>query len=216
LFKNTILAVLAVGLAGSVQAGTIGNGPPNQTGGSDLNAFLEADDFTLASTSTINQIKYWSLQNTLSDYAGSTDWGFYTNNSGVPGTALFSGNAVAIGMATGNTTQGLNEFVYTFAVNVILGPGNYWLVLHNGSSNNIPNTTYYWAWSSDTGNSQSMDITQVNSSRVGLNPPITPWVGNFSELAFQLNVVPEPASLSLVGGGLLAAWFLRRKITAKG
>jgi len=219
LFKNTILAVslLAFGLAGSALAATIGNGPPNQTGGSDLNAFLEADDFTLASGFTFTQIKYWSLQNTLSDYSGTTYWGFYSDASGVPGTALYSGNAVATGVATGNTTQGLNEFAYTFSVNAVLGPGTYWLVLHNGPSNSIPNTMYYWAWSSDTGNSQSMDVTQGNAPIIGPNPPI--WSGNFTELAFELTAtpgVPEPASMSLVGGGLLAAWFVRRKIAAKG
>ncbi len=224
MLKNTILAVsvLALGLAGSAPAATIGNGPPNQTGGSDLNAFLEADNFTLGGSFTITQIKYWSLQNTLSDYAGSTDWGFYTDASGVPGTALFSGNAVATGVATGNTTQGLNEFAYMFAVNAVLGPGNFWLVLHNGPSNNIPNTTYYWAWSSDTGDSQSTDVVQVaniaNAPVIGPNP--LTWSGNFTELAFNLtatqNGVPEPVSMSLVGGGLLAAWFVRRKITAKG
>jgi hypothetical protein len=217
LFKNTILAVslLAFGLAGSAGAAIIGNGPPNQTGGSDLNAFLEADNFTLGGSFTITQIKYWSLQNTLSDYAGTTDWGFYTDASGVPGTALFSGNTVAAGVATGNTTQGLNEFAYTFPVNVVLGPGNFWLVLHNGPSNNIPGTTYYWAWSSDTGNSQSMDVvTMSNAPVIGLNPPI--WSGNFTELAFELTTVPEPASMALVGGGLFAAWFVRRKIALKG
>lgn len=220
MLKNTFVSVsiLALGLVGSAHAAIIGNGPPNQTGGSDLNAFLEADNFTLAGSNTITQIKYWTLQNTLADYAGTTDWGFYTDASGVPGTALFSGNTMATGVATGNTTQGLNEFAYTFAVNVVLGPGNYWLVLHNGPSNNIPNTMYYWAWSSDTGNSQSMDVVQmVNAPVIGPNPPSTPpWTGNFTELAFQLTTVPEPASMALVGGGLFAAWFVRRKIAVKG
>lgn len=221
MLKNTSVAVviLALGLIGSAHAAVIGNGPPNQTGGSDLNAFLEADNFSLGASFTITQIKYWSLQNTLADYAGTTDWGFYTDASGVPGTALFSGNTIATGVATGNTTQGLNEFAYKFAVNVVLGPGNFWLVLHNGPSNNIPNTLYYWAWSSDTGNSQSTDVVQmVNTPRIGLNPPI--WSGNFTELAFELtatqNGVPEPASLALVGSGLLAVWFVRRKTTARG
>jgi hypothetical protein len=43
-----------------------------------------------------------------------------------------------------------------------------------------------------------------------------PWVGNSAELAFELTTgnTPEPVSMSLVGGGILAAWLLRRK--AKG
>src|ERR1035438_2027550 len=48
--KKSIFAVSALGLlmCGAAHAGIIGNGPPNQSGGSDLNSFLEADDFVIA------------------------------------------------------------------------------------------------------------------------------------------------------------------------
>ena len=104
--------------------------------------------------------------------------------------------------------MGLNEFSYTFGVNVSLAAGNYWLVLHNGPSSAIPNTNFYWAWSASAGDSQSEFVG------------VPGWSGNLSELAFQLttnqpNATPEPASMSLVGCGLLAGWFVSRKMRKK-
>jgi hypothetical protein len=207
--KKSIFAVTALGLlmCGAAHAGIIGNGPPNQSGGSDLNAFLEADDFVIAAiTAHISQIRFWALESSPADFAGSVDWAFYSDLAGFPNATVVSGNASATGTATGNTTFGLNEFSYTFGVNASLAPGTYWLVLHNGPSNTMPATNFYWAWSNgDAGNSASLDLSA--------GPP---WAGNSAELAFELTAasVPEPASMSLVAGGTLAAWLLRRR--AKG
>jgi hypothetical protein len=189
------------------QAGIIGNGPPNQSGGSDLNSFLEADDFTVVSPgSHITQIRFWALQSAPSDFTGTIDWAFYSNLGGFPNVAVASGNASATGTATGQTTFGLNEYSYTLAADATVAAGVYWLVLHNGPSGTMPDTTFYWAWSNgDAGNSANLDLAA--------GPP---WVGNSAELAFELtgDPIPEPVSMSLVGGGLLAAWLVSRK--AKG
>jgi hypothetical protein len=188
-------------LGGVAQAGIIGNGPPNQSGGSDLNSFLEGDDFVVAGPpALITQIRFWALESDPSDFAGSIDWAFYSDLAGSPNVPVFSGNAPATGTATGNTTFGLNEYSYTLGINAVLTPGAYWLVLHNGPSNVLPATNFYWAWSNgDAGNSVNLDLAA--------GPP---WVGNSAELAFELNS-PEPVSMSLVGGGLLAAFLFGRK-----
>jgi hypothetical protein len=188
------------------QAGIIGNGPPNQSGGSDLNAFLEADNFTVVSPGAhITQIRFWALQTSASDFAGTVDWAVYSNLSGFPDVAVATGNASATGTATGQTTFGLDEYSYTLAADATVTAGVYWLVLHNGPSSSMPDSTFYWAWSNDAGNSANLDLAA--------GPP---WVGNSAELAFELteNSIPEPVSMSLVGGGLLAAWLVSRK--AKG
>jgi hypothetical protein len=204
--KTSIFAISALALlfSGVAQAGIIGNGPPNQSGGSDLNSFLEGDDFVVGSPGAkLNQISFWALESTPSDFAGSIDWAFYSDLGGFPNVSVISGNAPAAGVPTGNTTFGLNEYIYTVGINVSLTPGAYWLVLHNGPSNVLPTTNFYWAWSNgDTGNSVNLDLAA--------GPP---WVGNSAELAFRLNDVgaPEPVSMSLVGSGILAAWLLRRR-----
>jgi hypothetical protein len=201
------LSALALLMSGIAHAGIIGNGPPNQSGGSDLNSFLEADDFVIASaTAQISQIQFWALQSSPADFTGTVDWAFYSDLGGFPNVSLVSGNASAIGTPTGNTTFGLSEVSYTVGINANLVTGHYWLVLHNGPSATLPDTNFDWAWSNgDAGNSANLDI---------LGGP--PWVGNSAELAFALTTdqTPEPVSMSLVGGGILAACLLRRK--AKG
>lgn len=207
--KTSIFAISAFALllSGVAHAGIIGNGPPNQSGGSDLNSFLEGDDFVVASPGAhITQIQFWALQSDPSDFAGTVDWAFYSDLSGFPDAPVVSGNAASTGVATGNTTFGLDEYSYTFGINASLMPGTYWLVLHNGPSNVLPATNFYWAWSNgNAGNSASLDL---------LAGP--PWVGNSAELAFDLtaDATPEPVSMSLVGGGILAAFLFGRK--AKG
>jgi hypothetical protein len=173
-----------------------------------MNGFLEADSFTIGSALIFTQIAYWSDQASAADFAGSTYWAIYSNVAGSPGAVLFSGSSAAAGVATSNTTLGLNEFAYQFAVNFTLAPATYWLALHNGPVNTIPQTQFLWAWESGVSStSKSQDLSVVAA----------PWVSNSASLAFQLtgSATPEPASMFLVGSGLLAAWLTRRKLSAR-
>jgi len=209
-YRRSLVLLCLVGLmmAGTGRAATLYLAPPNQSGGSDLNAFLEADDFTLGSTAQITQIRFWAFQSSVADYAGSIAWSFNADASGVPGASLASGLATPSPVSTGNSAFGLNEFSYTFAVNVTLGPGTDWLVLHNGPTNTIPGTDFFWEWSDgNSGNSQSQDLAVAGQ----------PWIGNFSEFALELQSpgsrtdVPEPSSLLLLGAGFLGVLLVRHR-----
>lgn len=198
-----VLAALACPPAG--RAAVLFLAAPDQSGASDMNQYVEADDFVNLGTMHVTSVTFWAMQNDASDYAGSTTIGLLNDDAGVPGTTISTISRVLTGTATGNTAFGLTEFVYQFNVNVTLGPGTYWLALHNGPLNTVPTTQFYWEWSADVGNSQSKD----------LGPPVGPWVGNFSELAFQLDgttSVPEPGTGLLIGAGLVGAWAVRRRI----
>jgi hypothetical protein len=83
-----------------------------------------------------------------------------------------------------------------------LSAGTYWLVLHNGPTNAIPPTDFFWEWSDgNAGDSLSQDLATPNQ----------PWLGNSAELALQLQDVPEPGSLFVSGAVLLGVWFVRRR-----
>ena len=200
-------SLLALALAGMAHAGTVGNGAPNQSGGSDLNGYLEADNFSLSDAIYLTAVQYWTLQNDSTDYSGDTVWEIYQDASGLPGSLTASGDTAATGTATGKTTYGLAEYSCSFTINVPLAAGNYWLGLHNGSNSGIPSTSFYWAWSAGTGNSQSQDLSVTSSA----------WATNSAELAFLLTTAPtpEPTSFALIGCGLLTAWFSRRRFTGK-
>jgi PEP-CTERM motif len=207
LFRTICIAVCSLALAGAAEASfLVGNGPPDQSGASDLNAFLEADSFVLGSAVGISQIQFWTDQVDSTDYAGSTFWAIYSDSSGIPGSALLSGTPVLTGTDDGAGAFGLEQFDYVIPVNFSLSAGTYWLVLHNGPTNVIPATNFYWAWESGvSGNSQSDDLSLP-----------TNWAANDAALAFQITAaVPEPATMWLMGGGLLAAWLARRKLSAK-
>lgn len=195
------LGLLALSVA--APAASIGNGAPNQSGGSDLNAYLEADDFTLATAQDLTAIRFWALRGAPGDYAGSISWSIL---SALPGSVVASGSANPTIATTGNSTLGLEEIQLDFAVSVLnLAAGTYWLVLHNGPENATPAGDFHWAWSNGTaGNSQSSDLQAPG------------WVGNHAELAFEITTqdpaaVPEPGTVGLIGAGLALVGWLRRR-----
>lgn len=200
-----VLGLIALAVAPN-DAAVISNGTPDLGGATDLNLNLAADDFTLAAASTITSIRFWTAQDDLTSYAGTTEFSFRSNNSGVPGAIVQSGSFVSTQTSTPDSTFGLTIFRHDGVVNVSLGAGTYWLVLHNGPSSVQPSTSFYWAFSdSQQGNAQAFEL------------PAGPWGGISAELAFELNAnpdspppppppdaaVPEPTSLLLVGAGVV-------------
>jgi hypothetical protein len=173
---------------------------PNQSGASEANNFLEADDFTLSSPARLGIVNFWTLQTSPADYAGSIAWSLRRDAAGLPGAIAASGTAAAAGATTGKSAFGFSEFSYTLSMDVTLSAGKYWIVLHNGPNNITPTTDFFLEWSNaNAGNSMSQDL--------GL--PNQPWVSNFAELALQLEDIPEPSSMLLAGAGLLAVWLIR-------
>jgi hypothetical protein len=207
-------------LSVTAQAGVIYSASPNQSGGSDLNAYREADDFAIEVSSTIQQITFWALQGNANDYSGSVAWAIHNDSDGTPGAVVASGSATPAGTATGQSVADFQEYSYAFALSVSLSPGTYWLKLHNGPDFDLPTTDFFWEWSnSETGNSQSQDLSSLIPSVFNSPVQTAPWTSNFTELAFQVDGtvneslagVPEPQTFLLFGAGLLALPFLRRR-----
>lgn len=210
-WKETILLrqlftsiAIAAALTGSARADLISNGPPDLSGATDLNASLGADDFTLASASTITRIRFWAAQESADAYAGNIEYRFCGNDGGMPGASCQAGLAGFTPTATGSDLYGLGVFMYEALVSIDLAAGSHWLVLHNGPVVQQPDLGFYWAYSNGNGgNGHAWEL-----------PGRSAWGTVSAELAFELELrvrdgggggtVPEPASLLLVGAALAA------------
>ncbi|MCX6626749.1 MAG: PEP-CTERM sorting domain-containing protein [Candidatus Solibacter sp.] len=203
-------------LATTVQAATIiSNGAPDHTGtayGANMSELLVAEDFTLAGTFDISNIRFWSLQLAAADYRGSAYWAIFDDNAGTPGSIL-QGNvaatvaAAATGFATG---FGYAEYVFNIPVSFQLTAGTYWLALHNGAISDGTAAEMLWS-NSATGGGLAGVYTDVPLAA----PPI--WIEVGQEGAFLLegsaptSEVPEPGTVILLAGGLVFGAYLRRK-----
>ena len=185
------------------------NGPSNHSSGNNMGFALQAEDFMLGSATILDSIVFTSAE-ASGAYRGSIWWAVMGNDGGMPGaTTLASGSQSSVLRTSLGLAKGLTEYSNSFRLNapLSLAAGTYWLVLHNGNPTDFgdPNE-FLWA-----GAAANKSFGGVESFGRG-----APWTGNFSEHAFRVSAVPEPAQLLmlLAGGAVLLG--LRRRQQLRG
>ncbi len=210
MIKTSALAfALALAFGTSHAATAFDNGVPDLVSATGMTEFVVADNFSLASSFDINNIRFWSAQDTLGAYTGSVSWGLYSDAAGQPGVALVSGLASVAGTATGGSVGGVGA-VYSFDIPVVaftLSAGSYWLTLLNGAAPN-PVAPNFMGWAT----------TSPGTGAGSLYNDAGTWVPSGNEQAFRIdgtatviNPTPEPASIALVLAGLALCGGLRQK-----
>lgn len=177
-------------------------------GGSVMTDTLQAEDFTLASSTNITAITFWNLQLVTGDYLGSIT---YQLTSGSPtGTVVASGSVAPTRTAAG-TVLGYSQFQNDLPVSVLgLAAGTYWLSLHDGPVASTAYADFYWSWA-------DLNATNTPTTRgleLGLAPLATAWTTNEAEHAFQItgvSAVPEPATALLAALGIGVVLSARRR-----
>jgi hypothetical protein len=202
-----VLACAAVVAAGLPAAGAAAfdNGAPDHQSANNLGFAWQADDFSLASGTSVNAISFWSLE-ADGAFRGSISWSIVGDSAGTPGGTVFaSGTQSAITRTGLGDVLGLSEYRNDFSLGspLLLSAGTYWLVLHNGSSTNMgdPNE-FLWETSAANGTLRGVESYDGGAT----------WTGNFNEHAFQVSAVPEPASVLMLAAGMLVVGGLRRRV----
>jgi hypothetical protein len=195
--SGSILLLLLRGVAGLQAATVYDNGAPNQLYGYGLSHWIEANNFTLSpGGALIQSIQFWDLEQP-GYFQSSVYWEIHADSNGSPGATLFSGTSSNLThTATGKTdsTSGTYfEYVGTFNITSSgLGPGNYWLVLHNGPLSytvTIPPYSLdpvFWETTTGTSTIQTQEI---------IAPFTDPWQSNLanSQMAFKLTGIFGPS-----------------------
>ena len=206
------LVAVALSASAASYSATIVSNLPNQTSGTNMSFAQLADNFTLGFDINLTNLRFWSVQATPGDYSGAVFWAIHSNAAGSPGTVLFSGTAAPAATATGlNTGFDYDEYIFDFAAAGLLTAGDYWLSLQNSALGSTNATEMLWETSSGgtAPAGQYIDFTDNQG-----------WIDSGNEHAFQIigdrvviepPTVPEPTTLALLLGALVAAGTVRRQ-----
>lgn len=200
-----IVVTLLVLPAATVQANVLFQQTPDNINAffSQIPASQSADDFSISSGGSIADVKWTGVYvRTLTD---DFTIRFYSDASGKPDSLLASYpiGAAAVRTDTGGTAFGYEVYAYDYALSSSFSAGagtTYWISILNGNT-----VTIDWAWvTSDQSSPSAFRYTDAGI-----------WSTAYENFAFELDsktiAAPEPATMLLLGLGLIGLAGVRRK-----
>ena len=175
-----------------------------------------ADDFTPAASGIVSRVDWWGSAPLSSTGSDSWEITFHPDAGGAPdtafATAILSQHFVT---ATGSDLDGDGIFFYSAMwspMDLSLTAGtDYWFSVANASG-----ATWTWANALAPTVGSEQYAAMVSSGALG-SPHFGPWstaldaTGAPTDFAFRIHVTPEPGILALLGIGLAAIGFARKR-----
>jgi PEP-CTERM motif len=173
---------------------------PTNTNGFSITDFRLADDFTLSNPSTVTDLLFYYVAQSLSDL-GAVTYAIYANNAGALG-AVRQSATITSGSVTRTGQSALCPTCASASFSIAplpLAAGSYWLELHAGTSFTDTNGGFDVDWAAVDDNATL--VARYNAS--GLKPDTPVDSSGFNQYAFQvIGTVPEPGTLALLTLGL--------------
>jgi hypothetical protein len=213
-----VAAVVFWGLAQSVQGGPIvwyngdfdsQNGFPNAVGGFWPPDALAYDNFILTMPHTIDAVFSSNLMNAtgVSEAAWEVRSGV---SEGDGGTLIASGTSAATQTSLGVSWRIFELYnIRVSGLNVHLGPGEYWLTVAPVAP--VGSGRPFFSFAGTTSGLNAMGLPPGNDGRSFLDLPekgldFVDYLRNDISMGIEGREVPEPSTLLLLGGGLLAGF----------
>lgn len=180
----------------------------------DAGAFSQANQqlasgFNLAASASVDGARWYGTMYTPSFIFPGNAWSFtlnfLTNSGGIPGSVFATRSVTANVSNTGNSVAGeaLYQFDATFAGVGLTGSTDYFFSAVNSGNQD----TFRWTQGTNAVNPSGL---LSNGGNWGSFTDSNRTPPNF-ELVSAVSTVPEPASVALLGTGLLAIFGLARR-----
>lgn len=153
-----------------------------------------AQGFTTGTSTNFLELKAVTLGLFSNDVPATRTLSIYTDNAGVPGTALYTSSSQAV------TSTG--KYTFSFPNSALSASTSYWIVPQG------PASWYFNLAGTQPTQHNSSGWSYLGTKRILTEDPGN-WINSTGPYSVSVQAVPEPSTYALAGIGIAAAGLMR-------